>query len=130
MPFLKLKLKKLHQLLLSFFQLATHRSDQSVAVGRMLAPLCHYAREDVLRAISNEQSNLAQLAHEWRNYLFPDADNAKFADAYAQTLTYALLLARLNGEARLTTEIRCPRARQRPRLARANLAGSRAAGRA
>ena len=36
--------------------------------------------------------------------MFPDADNARFADAYAQTLTYALLLARFNGESRLTTD--------------------------
>ncbi|MFN7659521.1 MAG: hypothetical protein ACK5P3_15555, partial [Dolichospermum sp.] len=27
----------------------------------------------------------------------PDADNQQFADAYAQTVTYALLLARFSG---------------------------------
>jgi hypothetical protein len=96
--------EKLHQLLLSFFNWKPIVPNNARQLAQMLAPLCHYAREDVLRAISNDQSNLAQLAREWRNYLFPDADNAKFADAYAQTLTYALLLARLNGEARLTTE--------------------------
>jgi len=96
--------EKLHQLLLSFFNWQPIVPSNAGQLAQMLAPLCHYAREDVLRAISNDQSNLAQLAREWRNYLFPDADNEKFADAYAQTLTYALLLARLNGEARLTTE--------------------------
>jgi hypothetical protein len=39
------------------------------------------------------------LAHEWRQALFPDADDPQFADAYAQTLTYALLLARFSGQA-------------------------------
>jgi hypothetical protein len=100
----EIEAEKLHQLLLSFFNWQPSVPTRAPQLAEMLAPLCHYAREDVLRAISNDQSNLAQLAREWRNYLFPDADNAKFADAYAQTLTYALLLARLNGEARLTTE--------------------------
>lgn len=100
----EIEAEKLQQLLLSFFNWQPIVPTRAPQLAEMLAPLCHYAREDVLRAISNDQSNLAQLAREWRNYLFPDADNAKFADAYAQTLTYALLLARLNGEARLTTE--------------------------
>jgi hypothetical protein len=100
----EIEAEKLHQLLLSFFNWQPIVPTKAPQLAEMLAPLCHYAREDVLRAINNAQSNLAQLAREWRNYLFPDADNAKFADAYAQTLTYALLLARLNGEARLTTE--------------------------
>jgi hypothetical protein len=96
--------EKLHQLLIAFFNWQPIVPRSAPQLAEMLAPLCRLAREDVLRAISNDQSNLAQLAREWRNYLFPDADNAKFADAYAQTLTYALLLARLNGEARLTTD--------------------------
>ena len=37
------------------------------------------------------------MAGDWRKYLFPDADDKQFADAYAQTLTYALLLAQLSG---------------------------------
>lgn len=96
--------QKLHGLLLEFFNWQPIVPRNAPQLAEMLAPLCRLAREDVLRAICNDQSNLAQLAREWRNYLFPDADNAKFADAYAQTLTYALLLARLNGEARLTTD--------------------------
>jgi Type ISP C-terminal specificity domain/N-6 DNA Methylase len=96
--------QKLHELLIAFFNWQPIVPRSAPQLAEMLAPLCRLAREDVLRAIANEQSNLAQLAREWRNYLFPDADNAKFADAYAQTLTYALLLARFNGEARLTTD--------------------------
>lgn len=37
------------------------------------------------------------LAGEWRTFLFSDADDFQFADAYAQTLTYAMLLARFEG---------------------------------
>ena len=62
----------------------------------MLAPLCRLLREDVLSALQNPHSNLTQLAREWRNVLFPEADDFQFADAYTQTLTYALLLARFS----------------------------------
>ena len=67
------------------------------ALAEMLAPLCHLLRDDVREALEDEDSNLSALAREWRDYIFPDADDAQFADAYAQTLTYALLLARFSG---------------------------------
>jgi hypothetical protein len=67
------------------------------ALAKMLAPLCRLLRADVLTALHNRESNLSLLAADWRKYLFPDADDYQFADAYAQTLTYALLLARLSG---------------------------------
>jgi hypothetical protein len=73
------------------------------ALARLLAPLCRLVRQDVLVALADPLSNLSQLAVEWRKYLFPDADDAQFADAYAQTLTYALLLARLSGAKDLST---------------------------
>ncbi|MBA2557723.1 MAG: N-6 DNA methylase, partial [Chloroflexi bacterium] len=41
---------------------------------------------------------------DWRAFLFPDADDNQFADAYAQTVTYALLLARFSGSTDLGTE--------------------------
>ncbi len=64
------------------------------ALAEILAPLCHLLREDVLEALSDPESNLSNLAGTWREYLFPDADEPQFADAYAQTVTYSLLLAR------------------------------------
>ena len=45
------------------------------------------------------------LANEWRRLLFPETDDAQFADAYAQTLTYALLLARFEGADSLKPDI-------------------------
>lgn len=68
------------------------------ALAELLAPLCHLLREDVTEALGNPDSAISQLAGEWREYLFPEANNRQFADAYAQTLTYALLLARMEGE--------------------------------
>ena len=67
------------------------------ALAELLAPLCRFLRDDVLQAARNSDSALAQLAYEWRSTLFPDATDEGFADAYAQTLTYALLLARFDG---------------------------------
>ena len=69
----------------------------SPELAKILAPLCRLLRFDVLRALANPEANLSLLAADWRKYLFPHADDFQFADAYAQTLTYALLLARLSG---------------------------------
>lgn len=95
---------KLHTLLLDFLNWQPIAPNTPRALANLLAPLCRLLREDVLAAVSRESSSLAQFHREWRDYLFPEADAEQFADAYAQTLTYALLLARLNGEAHLTTE--------------------------
>lgn len=65
--------------------------------AEMLAPLCRMLREDVTRLLQEPGSLLARLAGEWRQLLFPDADDPQFADSYAQTVTFALLLARSSG---------------------------------
>lgn len=59
-----------------------------------LAPLCRMLRHDVAEAVRRPESPLVQLAKDWRQLLFPDASDEQFADAYAQTVTFALLLAR------------------------------------
>ncbi|MGH2971889.1 MAG: type ISP restriction/modification enzyme [Gaiellaceae bacterium] len=71
------------------------------ALAEVLAPLTRLLREHVTVAMATPGSALEELAREWRDYFFPDADDSQFADAYAQTLTYALLLARVEGEADL-----------------------------
>jgi hypothetical protein len=96
--------EKLHKILFDFLSWQPIAPGSALALAEVLAPVCRMLRGEVLSAVSNPDSNLTQLAREWRQYLFPDADNAQFADAYAQTLTYALLLARLGGESQLTTE--------------------------
>ena len=60
----------------------------------MLAPLCRMLRDDVTDALKDPSSPLVQLARDWRQLLFPDASDDQFADAYAQTVTFALLLGR------------------------------------
>ena len=61
-------------------------------------------REDVTDALRNPNSPLVQLAKDWRQLLFPDASDEQFADAYAQTVTFALLLSRSEGADPLTLD--------------------------
>ncbi len=66
-------------------------------LARFLAPLARVLRDDVKAALVREASSLRALASEWTGLLFPEGADAQFADAYAQTVTYALLLARFEG---------------------------------
>ncbi len=70
----------------------------------LLAPLCRMLRDDVSDALRDPASPLVQLAKDWRQLLFPDAADEQFADAYAQTVTFALLLGRAEGAAPLTLD--------------------------
>ena len=66
-------------------------------LAEFLAPLARILRDEVREALDRNNSPLKQLANEWGGLLFPEGDDDQFADAYAQTLTYALLLARFEG---------------------------------
>lgn len=70
-------------------------------LAKYLAPLTRFLRSEVEHALSIRGSAVDLLANEWRQYFFPNADDAQFADAYAQTVTYAMLLARLSGASKL-----------------------------
>jgi len=85
---------------LSWQPIIPRKTDGSVDLrgfAAKLAPLCRMLRGDVADALRDPQSPLGDLAQEWRQLLFPDADNERFADAYAQTVTFALLLGRSEG---------------------------------
>lgn len=69
-----------------------------------VARLCRLLRDEVLEVLQRERAYgdarykpFTSLAEEWRNLLFPEADDRAFADSYAQTVTFALLLARSEG---------------------------------
>ena len=66
-------------------------------LAEFLAPLTRLLRDDVLDALRHKNEAVMAAAGDWRRYLFPGADDAHFADAYAQTVTFTLLLARSNG---------------------------------
>jgi hypothetical protein len=66
-------------------------------LAHFIAPICRLLRDDVADSLVSSQSALLQLAIDWRQLLFPDAGDEQFADAYAQTVIFALLLARSEG---------------------------------
>ncbi|MGW8439212.1 type ISP restriction/modification enzyme [Nocardiopsis sp. NPDC055879] len=75
---------------------------------RQVAPQCRLLRDSVLEQLAEEAKKrkagadeydlpFSMLAQSWRDLLFPTADDEVFADGYAQTITFALLLARTEG---------------------------------
>ncbi len=65
--------------------------------ANVLAPLCRMLRDDVTDALRSSDSSMRVIARDWGQSLFADASDEQFADAYAQTVTFALLLARSEG---------------------------------
>jgi len=61
------------------------------------ARLCRFLRDEVVEQLALENPHLRDLAHDWRSLLFPDADDARFADGYAQAVTFGLLMAKSRG---------------------------------
>ena len=71
------------------------------SLATFVAPLASLLKSEVEEALQKPDSALIRLANEWREYLSPNFSNSRFADAYAQTVTYSLLLARLSGAKKL-----------------------------
>ena len=88
---------RLEQLLAAFLAWEPITPANPRNLAEFIAPYARILRGEVERAAAERGSAVRGLAEQWREYLFPEADNAQFADAYAQTLTYALLLAHFEG---------------------------------
>jgi N-6 DNA Methylase len=63
-------------------------------LAQISARLCRLLRDEVIEQMALGSSALTGLAHDWRALLFPQADDAQFADGYAQAVTFGLLVAR------------------------------------
>jgi len=65
---------------------------------RSVAPLTRLLRDEVVDTLDREKGAgggpFSSLADDWRVLLFPEAGDAEFADGYAQSVAFALLLAR------------------------------------
>jgi len=93
----------LHLLLTDFLHWEPLVPSQPRALAEVLAPLCGLLRADVAEGLAADPASpLGSLHDDWKRYFFPDATGEQFADAYAQTLTYSLLLARVSGAPDLT----------------------------
>lgn len=87
----------LHALFSDFFHWAPDPPRSPRQLAETTARLCHLLREEVIEQLDRNDPTLTGLASDWRHLLFPDADNAQFADSYAQAVTFGLLLARAQG---------------------------------
>jgi hypothetical protein len=72
-------------------------------LSRAIACLCRLIFLEVTAALARERSgqelglHLSAVAQDWRMSLYPGLSDEDFADSYAQTVTFALLLARVHG---------------------------------
>src|SRR6266851_9259554 len=65
-------------------------------LAHTIARLCHLLRDEVTEQLALGSEALTDLAKDWRKLLFPDATNERFADGYAQAVTFGMLMARAN----------------------------------
>ena len=63
-------------------------------LAQVSARLCRLLRDEVVEQMARGSPGLTGLAEDWRKLLFPQADDAQFADGYAQAVTFGLLVAR------------------------------------
>jgi hypothetical protein len=61
------------------------------------ARLCRLLRDEVTEQLGLKSEALTSLATDWRTLLFPDATDERFADGYAQAVTFGMLMARAKG---------------------------------
>jgi hypothetical protein len=61
------------------------------------ARLCRLLRDEVTEQLALKSQALTDLATDWRKLLFPDATDERFADGYAQAVTFGMLMARAKG---------------------------------
>ncbi len=63
-------------------------------LAAVAARLCRYLRDEVIEQLGIKNAKLSDLKEDWKALLFPDADDARFADGYAQAVTFGLLMAK------------------------------------
>lgn len=73
-------------------------------LAKISARLCRLLRDEVTEQLSLGSPALTALATDWRRLLFPEATDAQFADGYAQSVTFGLLMARAQ-EIRLSRDL-------------------------
>ncbi len=95
----------LRDLLIDFLHWDPIVPSTAESLATFLAPLARVLRDEVETALKRPDSALQDLFHEWGGLLFPEGDLDQFADAYAQTVTYALLLAKFEGADQLRPRI-------------------------
>ena len=106
------KLADFLALLTDFLHWSPITPTSAAALAKFIAPLSKILRVEVSAALGRGNEPIVQLANEWRQTLMPEANDEQFADAYAQTLTYALLLAQFEGAESLNPFVAVPKLQQ------------------
>jgi hypothetical protein len=84
-------------LLQDFFTWRPEAPKDAKQLAKVTARLCRLLRYEVTEQLELKDPALTDLATEWRKLLFPDASDERFADGYAQAVTFGLLMARARG---------------------------------
>lgn len=63
-------------------------------LATVTARLCRLLRDEVTEQLALDSPVFKGFAKDWRNMLFPEASDDRFADGYAQAVTFGLLMAR------------------------------------
>ena len=92
------RVPELRKLLYEFLNWEPITPKSARGLAEFLAPLARFLRDEVKDALGRGSAPLKQLFDDWQGVLFAEADDKQFADAFTQTLTYALLLARFEGQ--------------------------------
>jgi hypothetical protein len=71
--------------------------DSAKALAHTTARLCRFLREEAVEQLARKSPALTSIAQDWRKLLFPEATDERFADGYAQAVTFGLLMARAKG---------------------------------
>ncbi|MEX2176310.1 MAG: type ISP restriction/modification enzyme [Pirellulaceae bacterium] len=82
------------KLLDDFFQWEPIPPRDARQLATTAARLCRLLRDEVTEQLAAGSPALTALAADWRKLLFPDASDERFADGYAQAVTFGLLMAR------------------------------------
>jgi hypothetical protein len=62
--------------------------ESAAELARVSARLCRLLRDEVTEQLAEKSPALTALAADWRKLLFPEANDAQFADGYAQAVTF------------------------------------------
>ena len=80
-----------------FPALEANSAAQRPRTGPYYRPFCRLLRDEVMEQLGLKSQALTDLAVDCRKLLFPDATDERFADGYAQAVTFGLLMARAKG---------------------------------
>ena len=96
---------RLPSLLADFLTFHPIAPRSALELAQLIAQLCHLMRDEVIETMAieafsgaDDPGSFTSLARDWRVLLFPGVTDDEFADYYAQTVTFSLLLASSEGE--------------------------------